>query len=74
MVKWKDFVAWLFLGLLTYLGWDMTTTMKSLSSSVADLNKNVAVVIYQVSNHDAEIRDLKSRVKSVEDHKEDKGH
>jgi hypothetical protein len=68
MVKWKDFVAWLFLALLSYQGWDMTSTMKNLTASVADLNKNVAVVITQVANHDEEIRELKTRVKDVEDH------
>lgn len=55
MVKWNDFVAWLFFGVLGYLAWDMNTTLKSLSGSVNDLNKNVAVVVYQASNHEQRI-------------------
>lgn len=61
MVKWNDFVGWLFFALLSYFAYDMNTTMKDMSHSVNDLNKNVAVVIFQSANHEQRIQTLEHK-------------
>lgn len=62
MVKWSDFVAWLFFGLLSYFAYDMNSTMKEMKVSVIDLNKNVAVMLYQSTNHEERIKYLEDKV------------
>jgi len=62
MIKWSDFVAWLFFGLLSYFAYDMNSTMKEMKVSVIDLNKNVAVMLYQSTNHEERIKYLEDKV------------
>ena len=62
MIKWNDFIAWVFFGLLSYFAYDMNQTMKEMNHSVVDLNKNVAVMVYQGTNHEERIKDLENRV------------
>lgn len=62
MVKWNEFVAWVFFALLSYFAYDMNSTMKDMNHSVVDLNKNVAVILYQGANHEERIKDLELRV------------
>ena len=62
MVKWNEFVAWLFFALLSYFAYDMNSTMKEVSHSVNDLNKNVAVMIFQGENHEERIKGLEDLV------------
>ena len=62
MIKWSDFVAWLFFGLLSYFAYDMNSTMKEMNHSVVDLNKNVAVMVYQGTNHEERIKYLEDKV------------
>lgn len=67
MVKWSDFVAWLFFGLLSYFAYDMNTTMKDMSVSVNELNQSVAVVLVQQDGNKLSIEKLERRIEKIED-------
>ena len=66
MIKWNDFVNWAFFGLLAYFAYNVTTNLDDMSKSVQELNKNVAVVVTQVTNHSAEIVEIKRRLERIE--------
>ena len=67
MVKWSDFVAWLFFGLLSYFAYDMNTTMKDMSVSVNELNQSVAVVLVQQDGNKLSIEKLERRIEKIGD-------
>lgn len=61
-IAWHDFVAWIFFALLSYFAYDMNTTMKDMKKSVIELNKNVAVMVYQGSNHEDRLKKIESKL------------
>lgn len=67
MVKWGDFVGWIFFGLLSYFAYDMNSTMKDVSISVAELNQSVAVVLVQQATSKEALDEVKKRVEKIED-------
>lgn len=66
MVKWNDFVTWVFFGLMAYAAHSATNNIDEMSKSVQELNKNVAVVINQVSTHSSEILEIRRRLEHIE--------
>lgn len=71
MIKWNEFVSWLFFALLSYFAYDMSNTTKNMSTSINELNKNVAVVVYQVSNQEKIINEHGQRLRDLETGKND---
>ena len=61
-IQWHDFVAWLFFAMLSYFAYDMNSTMKEMNHSVVDLNKNVAVMLYQGTNHEERLKEIEKYI------------
>lgn len=61
MPKWGDFVTWVFFGLLAYFAYSITNNVDRMSDSVSELNKNVAVVVYQVTDLDERVDRLEGK-------------
>lgn len=57
MPRWSDFVSWVFFGLLAFFAYSVTSSVKDLNESVTELNKNMAVVIYQISDLYAKVKE-----------------
>lgn len=66
MVKWSDFVAWLFFALLSYFAWDMNSTMKDMSVSVNTLNTSVAVMLVRQDTTAKDIEKMDVRLQKLE--------
>ena len=66
MVKWSDFVAWLFFALLSYFAWDMNSTMKDMSVSVNTLNTAVAVMLVRQDTTAKDIEKMDVRLQKLE--------
>lgn len=62
MPQWKDFVSWIFFGLLAFYGYSVTANIDKMADSIATLNTNVAVVISTVNGHE-------KRIERLEEHK-----
>jgi cell division protein FtsB len=65
MPQWKDFVSWVFFGLLAYFGYSITGNVDSLTESVASLNKNVAVLLAIQGVHGENIKNLEGNMKDL---------
>lgn len=70
MPQWKDFVSWIFFGMLAFYGYSISTNMDKITDSIAQLNINVAVVVEKVSTQGKELEKIDARVIRLE-HKED---
>ena len=53
---------WVITGLIAY----GAKTLTKLTDSVADLNRNIAVIVQQVADHSKKIEDHEGRLRSVE--------
>lgn len=61
MVQWKEFLNWLFFGMLAFYGYSITTNIDKMAESVATLNTNVAVIISTLQVHEKRIERLEDR-------------
>lgn len=61
MVQWKEFLNWLFFGMLAFYGYSITTNIDKMANSVATLNTNVAVIISTLQVHEKRIERLEDR-------------
>jgi hypothetical protein len=61
MVQWKEFVAWLFFGMIAFYGYSITTNIDKMTDSIAMLNTNVAVIISTLQVHERRIEKLEDR-------------
>ena len=59
MPKWGEFVNWVFFGLLAFFAYTLTSDVKELTKSVAELNTHMAVVVFQISDLYAEVKEKK---------------
>lgn len=69
MIKWNRFVEWAFLALISYLAWSINTSISELQRGVADLNKQVVVLIQANSDSKESIRDHEYRIRNLENKK-----
>lgn len=61
MIQWKEFLNWLFFGMLAFYGYSITTNIDKMADSVATLNTNVAVIISTLQVHEKRIERLEDR-------------
>lgn len=69
MPQWKDFVSWVFFGMLAFYGYSISSNMDKITDSIGQLNINVAVVVEKVSAQGKELERIDTRVIRLE-HKE----
>lgn len=61
MVQWKEFVQWLFFGMLAFYGYSITTNIDKMTDSIGTLNTNVAVIISTLQIHEKRIERLEDK-------------
>jgi arginine exporter protein ArgO len=61
MIQWKEFISWLFFGMLAFYGYSITNNIDKMADSVATLNTNVAVIISTLQVHEKRIEKLEDR-------------
>lgn len=59
-------VDWVFLGLLTFLGWRIVSQGDKLTDSVMELNLKVGQVIYKISDLEEDSKRTERRVERLE--------
>lgn len=57
MPKWGEFVNWVFFGLLAFFAYNLTSDVRRLTDSVAELNTHMAVVVFQISDLYAQVKE-----------------
>ncbi len=66
MPKWSEFVSWIFFGLLTYFGYQLTTSVDKMSDSVQELNVKMAVMVERDNRQELDLEKLGTRVEKLE--------
>jgi chaperonin cofactor prefoldin len=60
------FIQWGFYGLLLYFAYDLKNTLKTMSTSVENLNLKIAVVIEQTESHKEKLDEHSTRIYNLE--------
>ena len=66
MTKWKNFAEWLFLGLITYLAYDFSTSVVKLKADVSEMRQDVAINKLKIESTDKTSDDHESRIRDLE--------
>lgn len=67
-LSWRAFIDWVFMGLLSFVGWRVISNIDELTKSVNGLNSTVATSIYRL---DTQAQDIKRvETKSFENEQE----
>lgn len=73
ILSWRQFVQWLFYGLLSIFGsivsaflFNIQVSMKELSNSIIELNRNMAIMVTTTQFQQKELEDHAQRIERLE--------